>query len=90
MVGIEYELALQKRGFSIIAGADEVGRGAWAGPVVAGVVVLPRDLVVFLKRQERDGVVIDDSKKLTARQRDYSASWLKQEVLAWGGGFPGI
>ena len=57
---------------------------------IAGAVVLPRDLVVFLKRQERDGVVIDDSKKLTARQRDYSASWLKQEVLAWGVGFPGI
>lgn len=48
--------------------------------------VLPEDLTGFLKRQERDGIVIDDSKKLTARQRQYSALWLKKQVLAWGMG----
>ncbi|MEK7182848.1 MAG: hypothetical protein AAB694_01675, partial [Patescibacteria group bacterium] len=34
-----YERKLWKQGFKAIAGVDEVGRGAWAGPVVAGAVV---------------------------------------------------
>lgn len=86
MVGTGYESALKERGVTIIAGADEVGRGAWAGPVVAGAVVLPEDLEGFVKRQMEMKIKLDDSKKLTALQRDYSASWLKTEVLAWGVG----
>jgi ribonuclease HII len=35
------ELAITMAGFSCIAGLDEVGRGAWAGPVVAAAVILP-------------------------------------------------
>ncbi|MGH2449434.1 MAG: ribonuclease HII [Chloroflexota bacterium] len=35
------ELDLQARGFSLVAGLDEVGRGSWAGPVVAAAVMLP-------------------------------------------------
>ncbi len=35
------ERALQRRGFRVVAGADEAGRGACAGPLVAAAAVLP-------------------------------------------------
>lgn len=54
------------QGYHLIAGVDEAGRGAWAGPVVAAAVILPLDrlrLTAALKG-------VNDSKKLTARQRE--------------------
>jgi ribonuclease HII len=56
-----YESALRGQGFERIAGVDEVGRGALAGPLVAAAVVLPPDF-------DRTG--IRDSKLLTPRQRE--------------------
>lgn len=55
-----YEQRLRKQGFRSIAGVDETGRGALAGPLVAAAVILPEGF---------DLVGIGDSKKLTARQR---------------------
>lgn len=65
----QHERELTKLGYRVIAGVDEAGRGAWAGPVVAAAVVLPSDFSVR---------GINDSKKLTAdsRQRLY------QELIA--------
>jgi hypothetical protein len=40
--GLDEEFRLWKRGYTHIAGIDEVGRGALAGPVVAAAVILPR------------------------------------------------
>jgi ribonuclease HII len=40
---LEFELALHAQGHRFVAGLDEAGRGAWAGPVVAAAVVLPLD-----------------------------------------------
>jgi ribonuclease HII len=56
----QFERLLSGRGFSRIAGTDEVGRGPLAGPVVAACVILPKtcDHTVFL-----------DSKKTTEKQR---------------------
>jgi ribonuclease HII len=56
-----YESTLRAQGFARIAGVDEVGRGALAGPLVAAAVVLPDDF-------DRTG--IRDSKLLTAKQRE--------------------
>jgi ribonuclease HII len=56
-----YEASLRAQGFARIAGADEAGRGALAGPLVAAAVVLPDGL-------DRTG--IRDSKQLTRRQRE--------------------
>jgi ribonuclease HII len=56
-----YERTLRKQGFSRIAGADEAGRGALAGPLVAAAVILP---------EEFDIEGIDDSKVLTRNQRE--------------------
>ncbi len=63
------------RGFSCIAGLDEVGRGPLAGPVVAAAVVLPRGF------RHAD---IKDSKLLTARQRERIAPVIKQNAECWG------
>lgn len=54
-------MLLRERGFRRIAGVDEVGRGALAGPLVAAAVVLPEDF-------DRTG--LRDSKELTALQRE--------------------
>jgi len=56
-----YELRLRAQGFWLIAGADEAGRGALAGPLVAAAVILPDGFDV-------DGLA--DSKQLTPAQRD--------------------
>jgi len=58
---VRYERALRDQGFARVAGADEAGRGALAGPLVAAAVVLPDGF-------DPDG--IDDSKVLTANQRE--------------------
>ena len=55
-----YERACRENGYNIIAGIDEAGRGALAGPVVAAAVILPADCHI---------TGINDSKKLTSNQR---------------------
>ena len=54
----------RSKGHVFIAGVDEAGRGSWAGPVVAGAVILEADKLIPPLRSE-----LDDSKKLTARKR---------------------
>ena len=66
-----YEKKARRKGYKIIAGIDEAGRGPWAGPVVAAAVVL-RDFS-FIQR-------IDDSKKLTPRQRKKAFSEIKRKA----------
>ena len=55
---LQYERALQKKGYRYIAGVDEVGRGPLAGPVVCAAVIMPLD-------DESIIVGVDDSKKLS-------------------------
>jgi uncharacterized protein (TIGR00252 family) len=62
---LDRELALRRQGYSAIAGLDEVGRGSWAGPVVACATILPLRSSTLL--QELAG--IRDSKRLTPRRR---------------------
>lgn len=54
-----------------MAGIDEAGRGPWAGPVVASAVILPSISLA---------VPIDDSKRLTARQREQAFSVILQKA----------
>jgi ribonuclease HII len=61
-----------------VCGVDEAGRGPWAGPVCAGVVILAPGVDI-------DGV--DDSKALTAARRRALATQIKLRALAWGVGF---
>lgn len=69
-----YESELLVRGFRLIAGADEVGRGALAGPVVAAAVVL--DLADIPEG-------INDSKKLTKLQREVLEAEIKSRAIAF-------
>lgn len=55
-----FDQKVRRRGFKIVAGVDEAGRGPLAGPVVAAACILPA---------RRCYVGIDDSKKLTSQQR---------------------
>jgi ribonuclease HII len=55
------------KGYRLIAGIDEAGRGAWAGPVVAAAVILPLDQPLALAELASAGV--NDSKQLSPQQR---------------------
>lgn len=75
-----FEKRTWEKGYEIVAGVDEVGRGALAGPIVAG-------CVAFLKRFKLSlpgSIRIDDSKKLTPRQRERSDEWIRDNCLGWG------
>ncbi len=69
-----YERGLREQGFRLIAGADEAGRGALAGPLVAAAVILPEDF-------DLDGV--NDSKQLTANQREAAYERIVGGAVAW-------
>lgn len=71
-----YEAALRRSGFEVVAGADEAGRGACAGPLVVAACVLPAGA---------RGVVadLDDSKVLTAATRERLYGVITRRALAW-------
>lgn len=71
-----YEAALGRAGFELIAGADEAGRGACAGPLVAAAVIL---------RPGASGQIpgLADSKLLTAAQRERVYDQVLTRALAW-------
>ena len=71
------ERYLAGHGYERVAGVDEAGRGPLAGPVVAGCVILPSGC---------DCSLFEDSKKLTARQREKAYNRLKQLGAAVGVG----
>lgn len=68
-----YERGLRAQGFRLIAGVDEAGRGALAGPLVASAVILPEDF-------DLDGV--NDSKQLTANQREQAYARIVRDAVA--------
>ena len=69
------EIELMDKGYSLIAGVDEVGRGPLAGPVVAAACIFDRDV---------DIVGIDDSKKLSENKREQFFDEIKDKALAYG------
>ena len=75
------ELHFWRQGYRLVAGVDEVGRGALAGPVVAGAVILPPD--------SRPAWLADvrDSKQLTPAERERLAPHIQAEAVAWGTGW---
>lgn len=76
---LERERRCWQDGYAIVAGIDEAGRGALAGPVTAAAVVVPSSAaLVGIWSQVRD------SKLLTATRRQELASEIKGSALAWG------
>jgi ribonuclease HII len=78
---LSFESSLWAAGIQYIAGLDEAGRGAWAGPVAAGAVILPDDPDI---KKKLHGV--RDSKQMTARQRTLWAETIKTLAVSWSVG----
>lgn len=74
---LERERALWEAGHEVVVGMDEVGRGAWAGPLTVGAAVLPRERRVYKVR---------DSKQLTANEREALFDRIAQWCVAWAVG----
>ena len=80
------DLSFEKKlwpAFTFIAGMDEAGRGALAGPVCVGTVVLPNNEPLL--SQTLSGA--RDSKQLTPRMRHDLAPLIKEIAHSWGVGF---
>lgn len=76
---LSFESDLWQSGLSRVAGLDEAGRGAMAGPVAVGAVILPNDnphLSEILACSR-------DSKQMTPRQRELCTPIIKEISLAW-------
>ena len=71
----DYEIKAGKKGYRLIAGVDEAGRGPLAGPVVAAAVVLPADAIL-------QG--LDDSKKLSPTRREELFPKIQTQAVVYG------
>lgn len=69
--------------YQYIAGLDEAGRGALAGPVAVGAVILPKDKA----RLSRTLAGVRDSKQMTPLERDALAPRIKEAALTWSVAF---
>ena len=75
---LEYEKKYQAAAF--VCGVDEAGRGPLAGPVVAGVVILPKDIKILY---------LNDSKKLTEKRREELYLEIQEKAFSWNVGIVG-
>ncbi|MEA4972050.1 MAG: ribonuclease HII [Candidatus Metalachnospira sp.] len=72
-----FENDLKEKGYKLIGGIDEVGRGPLAGPVMTAVVILPDNCRIL---------GINDSKKLSAKKREELSELIKEEAIAYSFG----
>jgi ribonuclease HII len=75
---LDHESELESQGYELIAGIDEVGRGALAGPVVAGAVILPRPANLSWLG------LVRDSKELDSKKRESLFDLINKEAVAVG------
>jgi ribonuclease HII len=73
---LKHEKALYKKGYTCIAGIDEVGKGAWAGPIVAACVIFPQKLA-------KNTLKSKDSKMLTKIQRERIYKKILEKAQTW-------
>ena len=78
-----FESDLWDEGVLHIAGLDEAGRGALAGPVAVGAVILPNDKTLLSSTLAG----VNDSKQLTPRKRESLAKPIMEVAIAWAVGF---
>lgn len=83
----DFEHDLYARGHRIIAGVDEAGRGAWAGPLVAGAVVLPHPQDLEGSPDLASGLAeLRDSKMLTHETRERLLALIQEAAVGVGVG----
>jgi ribonuclease HII len=75
---LDHENELNSQGYELVAGIDEVGRGALAGPVVAGAVILPHPASLTWFE------LVRDSKELDYKRRETLFDFIMKEALAVG------
>lgn len=75
--GLAFEAQARRRGFRLVAGLDEAGRGPLAGPVVAAAVILPTDW---------KAEAVKDSKQLSPAQRERLDRVIRTEAVSVGVG----
>jgi ribonuclease HII len=75
---LDEEDKLKSQGYELIAGIDEVGRGALAGPVVAGAVILPHPVKLSWLG------LVRDSKELNSKKRESLFDLISKEAVAVG------
>ena len=75
--GLAFERDLWAAGRDIVVGVDEVGRGAWAGPISVGAAVVPKNRRVYKIR---------DSKMLTEDEREAMFDRIADWCVAWAVG----
>ena len=77
------ENSLWDKGYNNVCGIDEVGRGCWAGPLVAGAVIFAVNTKDEIKELEQ----INDSKKIAHRKRERLAEFIVHSAKHWGIGY---
>jgi len=75
--GLRHERALWDVGVNVVAGMDEVGKGAWAGPLTVGAAIVPKDRRIYKVR---------DSKLLNEAEREAMFDRIAQWCEAWSVG----
>jgi len=91
MMRVDPDLKLERRfwrcGFSHVAGLDEAGRGALAGPIAVGAVILPADPPPGSASPSRTSRRllrgVRDSKQMTPGERELAAERIKAHALVW-------
>ena len=73
----KFDLEYLNNGYNLLAGIDEAGRGPLAGPVIAAAVIFDKSTFI-------EGV--DDSKKITSKQREVLSELIKAQALSYAFG----
>jgi ribonuclease HII len=74
-INLPFDATLRAKGYRLIVGTDEAGRGHIAGPVVAAAVMIDERL---------EHPFIHDSKKMTEAQRERAYTWIVDHAVAYG------
>ena len=82
MLDYTLEQELWDNGYEYVCGVDEAGRGPLAGSVFAAAVIWDVSLLDSMKNEEWLGM-LNDSKKLTERQREYLRPLIEKYATAW-------
>ncbi len=80
---LKYENPLWEKGIKYIAGVDEVGRGALAGPLVAAAVILNKDTLFGNDNVPTDYAQIKDSKLISSKKREALAKFIRENALSY-------
>ena len=79
---LEHEGRFWTQGYQAVAGLDEAGRGAWAGPVYAGAVIFDPGATDWASLAG-----VGDSKQLSPMQREAALEIIQTQALAWAAGW---